>query len=397
MKKQTNGGRLFKLNFLAYWNTLFVEVTKSTTVKQRFLLAIDKEEDISKLDWCSFVLEYLKRTRQVIWFFSNNYMQLLYNHYFNSRHKIFDEVVKLPVIKYITSGMIDDMEEYLYNNGPLNVEDCDEVDKDEETHDNRQDQQYVTASDINEDDHQNEETPTTPFKIVNQQTSMVFTDLFGGNIPLHEAAAVQENLTAFDTLDQPRTDTDDYSIPPVDTTQVYTRRNLAGEDSIDEGYIPSPTDWFEGWNPSEHTSDLNLEEMGIGTQTQKELDYCNTPLQLTGVIYDHAAWEASNKTKKLLLKTMDKNINKYISLVTEMNNLIKDLKEKCFWNLEIMRMCKRWDDVVKNTVPMRTDQVSSGGEEAIQNKVGEDGDTIEELGGDGDATVEHKNTGKNKR
>ncbi|MFS7968079.1 hypothetical protein Hanom_Chr09g00793331 [Helianthus anomalus] len=37
MKKQTNGGRLFKLNFLAYWNTLFVEITKSTTVKQSFL------------------------------------------------------------------------------------------------------------------------------------------------------------------------------------------------------------------------------------------------------------------------------------------------------------------------------------------------------------------------
>ncbi|KAJ0847143.1 putative papain-like cysteine peptidase superfamily [Helianthus annuus] len=98
----------------------------------------------------------------------------------------------------------------------------------------------------------------------------------------------------------------------------------------------------------------------------------------------------------LLLKTMDKNINKYISLVTEMNNLVKDLKEKCFWNPEIMRMCKRWDDAVKNTVPTRTDQVSSGGEEAIQNKVGEGGDTIEELGGDGDATVEHKNTGKTK-
>ncbi|KAJ0810436.1 hypothetical protein HanPI659440_Chr01g0026981 [Helianthus annuus] len=63
MRKQTNGGRLFKLNFLAYWNT-FVEITKSTTVKQSFLLAIDKEEDISKLDWCSFVLESLKRTRQ---------------------------------------------------------------------------------------------------------------------------------------------------------------------------------------------------------------------------------------------------------------------------------------------------------------------------------------------
>ena len=81
-------------------------------------------------------------------------MQLLYTHDFNKRHKIFDEVAELPVIKYITSGMIDDMEEYLYNNGPLSdVEDYDEVDKDEETHGNRQGQQHATTLGINSDDH----------------------------------------------------------------------------------------------------------------------------------------------------------------------------------------------------------------------------------------------------
>ncbi|MFS7912704.1 hypothetical protein Hanom_Chr02g00133041 [Helianthus anomalus] len=68
---------------------------------------------------------------------------------------------------------------------------------------------------------------------------------------------------------------------------------------MEECYIPSTTDWFEGWNHSEHISDLNLEDMNFGTQTQKELDYRSTPLQLTGVIYDAAAWEASNKNKKV--------------------------------------------------------------------------------------------------
>ncbi|XP_035834040.1 uncharacterized protein LOC118482601 [Helianthus annuus] len=92
---------------------------------------------------------------------------------------------------------------------------------------------------------------------------------------------------------------------------------------------------------------------------------------------------------------MDKNINKYISLVTEMNNLVKGVKEKCFWDVEIMEMCKRWDDAVKNTVP-RTDEVSSEGDEAFQNKVGQGGETIQELGGDGDATLEHENTGNDK-
>ncbi|MFS7944985.1 hypothetical protein Hanom_Chr06g00518611 [Helianthus anomalus] len=225
MRKQTNGGRLFKLNFLAYWNTLFVEITKSTTVKQSFLLAIDKEEDISKLDRCSF---------------------LLYNNDYNKRHQLFNEVVELPIIKYITSGMIDDVEEYIYNNGPLS-----------------DDQQHATASDnIITNDHQNEQAPTTPLENINQQTSTLLTDLFNDNIPLHKNVAVQENLIALETIDQPM------------------------------------TDWFEGWNPSDDISELNL-VMGIGSQTQKIIDYCSTSLQLTGVIYDDGTREASNKNKNV--------------------------------------------------------------------------------------------------
>ncbi|KAJ0611827.1 hypothetical protein HanHA300_Chr01g0020181 [Helianthus annuus] len=210
----------------------------------------------------------------------------------------------MPVIHYVTSGMIDDVEEYLYNNGPLGVEDCEEVEEDEGANDNRQDQPHVTASRINGNDHQNQEATTAPFEIVKENTSTVYTDLFADIIPIHEAAAVQENLTEFNTLDEME-DTDEYMIPPVDTTHVYNRRNLTGnldgEDPIDEGDIPSNTDWFDGWNPNEHISDMNLDEMDIGTQTQKEIDYCSTPVQLTGVIYDHAAWEASKKNKKVNL------------------------------------------------------------------------------------------------
>ncbi|MFS8024928.1 hypothetical protein Hanom_Chr16g01469031 [Helianthus anomalus] len=106
MHLQPNGGRLFKLHFLAYWNTLFVEITKSTTVKQSFLHAIDKEEDISKLDCCSFVLESLKRTRQDWKNFDSQYnrphafLTLLYAHEYNKRHHFFKEVIKMHVIKY---------------------------------------------------------------------------------------------------------------------------------------------------------------------------------------------------------------------------------------------------------------------------------------------------------
>ncbi|KAJ0948963.1 hypothetical protein HanRHA438_Chr01g0033531 [Helianthus annuus] len=143
-------------------------------------------------------------------------MQLLYTHDYNKMHQIFNEVVELPIIKYITSGMIDDMEEYIYNNGPLSdVEDYDEFDKDE-THGNRQDQQHATASDnIITDDHQNEQAPTTPLENINQQTSTLLTDLFNDNIPLHETAVVQENLIALETIDQSTTDTDKFLQPDV--------------------------------------------------------------------------------------------------------------------------------------------------------------------------------------
>ncbi|KAJ0735647.1 hypothetical protein HanPI659440_Chr11g0434441 [Helianthus annuus] len=227
-------------------------------------------------------------------------MQLLYTHDYNKMHQIFNEVVELPIIKYITSSMIDDMEEYIYNNGPLSdVEDYDEFDKDEETHGNHQDQQHATAADnIITDDQKNEQALTTPLENINQQTSTLLTDLSNDTIPLHEAAAVQENLIALETIDQPTTDTNEFTIPPVDTTKVYKRRNEADKVSIDECYVPSTTDWFERWNPSDDISELNL-VMGIGTQTQKKIDYCSTPLQLTGVIYDDTTQEASNKNKKV--------------------------------------------------------------------------------------------------
>ncbi|KAF5817064.1 hypothetical protein HanXRQr2_Chr02g0048691 [Helianthus annuus] len=103
---------------------------------------------------------------------------------------------------------------------------------------------------------------------------------------------------------------------------------------------------------------------------------------------------------QVLLKTMDNNIKKYISLVSDMNNLVKGVKEKFFWDVEIMERCKKWNDAVKNTVSKNTvsipDEVSSAGDEVVQNKVGQGGETNQELEGDGDARLEHENTGKDK-
>ncbi|MFS7996249.1 hypothetical protein Hanom_Chr12g01127701 [Helianthus anomalus] len=170
--------KIIQVNVFGLLEYVVVEITKSTIVKQSFLLAIDKEEDISKLDWCSFVLESLKRTRQGWKKLDSQYNGPVAFLTVSSIHPClqqkapnFNEVVKLPIIKYITSGMIDDMEEYIYNNGLLSdFEDYDEFDKDDETHGNSQDQQHATAADNTiTDDHQNEQAPTPPLENINQQ------------------------------------------------------------------------------------------------------------------------------------------------------------------------------------------------------------------------------------
>ncbi|KAJ0577734.1 hypothetical protein HanIR_Chr05g0239381 [Helianthus annuus] len=91
------------------------------------------------------------------------------------------------------------------------------------------------------------------------------------------------------------------------------------------------------------TSQLNL-VMGVGTQTQKMMDYCNTPVQLyPGVIYGSEQQQqrkALNINKRNLLKRMTSNIKKYnalVQIVQEMNNLVSDAKQSVFG---IRRLCK---------------------------------------------------------
>ncbi|MFS7983524.1 hypothetical protein Hanom_Chr11g00975471 [Helianthus anomalus] len=157
---------------------------------------------------------------------------------------------------------------------------------------------------------------------------------------------------------------------------------------------PSTFDLFDEWTEVRDISELNL-VMGIGTQTQKLIDYCSTPIQLTGVPCDDGASEASKKNKKVLLKNMDRNINKYIDLVMQMNKIVTDAKEKYFWDPYIMRMCKRWDDTVKDTVST-ADHRTCDSDEVLLNEDVEDAANIQEFGGDKDATVQKENTEKTK-
>ena len=61
-KKQ--GGWMFKLNFLVLFFSTLGELNLSNTVNLRFLPCINNEDDIPKLDWCTYLTECLVRTKK---------------------------------------------------------------------------------------------------------------------------------------------------------------------------------------------------------------------------------------------------------------------------------------------------------------------------------------------
>ncbi|KAJ0802037.1 hypothetical protein HanPI659440_Chr03g0124681 [Helianthus annuus] len=247
MENQRDGGSLFRLNFLVYWMTFFAEITKATTANDRCLLGVEAVEEIQNLDWCSFVLDTLRRTRagwknyKIQFVGPVAFLTLLYTHEYNKKLKLFEKVVEIPIIRYITSSEIDKVEEHISDNGPLWI-----------------------SSESEEEENEEEEGPST----------------------------------------------EDYTLrPPVDTTISYKRRTARAVQNKETGEEPKDNeniDDFMDFSFEIHEmSQLNL-EMGVGTQTQKMMDYCNTPVQLSpSVFYDTThkrELEASRTNKKVSAK-----------------------------------------------------------------------------------------------
>ncbi|XP_035842231.1 uncharacterized protein LOC118488912 [Helianthus annuus] len=125
MDDQRDWGSLFKLNFLVYWMTFFPEITKVTTANDRCLLGVEAVEEIQNLDWCSYLLDTLRCTRagwknyKIQFVGPVAFLTLLYMHENNKRLKLFEKVVEILVIRYITSSEIDKVEEHISVNGPV--------------------------------------------------------------------------------------------------------------------------------------------------------------------------------------------------------------------------------------------------------------------------------------
>ncbi|KAJ0471518.1 hypothetical protein HanHA89_Chr15g0597031 [Helianthus annuus] len=261
MENQRDGGHLFKLNFLVYWMTFFAEIKKATLANDRCLLGVEDVEEIKNLDWCSYLLETLRRTRAG---WKNYKIQFVGPVAFLTLN-LFEKAVEMPVIRYITSSEIDKVEEHISDNGPLWI--SSESEEEEE------------SEEENEENKEKKEGPPD----------------------------------------------DDYTLrPPVNTTISYKRRTARAVQNEETGAEPKDNENIDDFmNFSfeiNEMSQMNI-DFEVGTQRQKMMDYCNTPAPLSpSVIYDTAheqQLEASRAAKKNLLKKMKANVKKYLKMVRE--------------------------------------------------------------------------------
>ncbi|KAJ0495472.1 hypothetical protein HanIR_Chr12g0609161 [Helianthus annuus] len=260
MENQRDGGHLFKLNFLVYWMTFFAEITKATLANDRCLLGVEDVEEIKNLDWCSYLLETLRRTRagwknyKIQFVGPVAFLTLLYTHEYNKKLNLFEKAVEMPVICYITSSEIDKVEEHISDNGPLWI--SSESEEEEESEEENEE----------ENEEKKEEEEGHP--------------------------------------------EDDYTLrPQVDTTISYKRRTARAVQNEETGAEPKDNenidDFMDFSFETNEMSQMNI-DFEVGTQTQKMMDYCNTPAQLSpSVFYDTAheqQLEASRTAKKVSVK-----------------------------------------------------------------------------------------------
>ena len=62
--EEKRSGWLFKINFLVLFFSTFAEANLSNTVNLKFLHLLNNEDDIRKLDWCTYIIETLIKTKR---------------------------------------------------------------------------------------------------------------------------------------------------------------------------------------------------------------------------------------------------------------------------------------------------------------------------------------------
>ncbi|GKE32911.1 hypothetical protein Tco_1452233, partial [Tanacetum coccineum] len=57
-------GWMFKINFLVLFFSTVGELNLNNTINLKFIQCINSEDDILKLDWCTYIIEYLIKTKR---------------------------------------------------------------------------------------------------------------------------------------------------------------------------------------------------------------------------------------------------------------------------------------------------------------------------------------------
>ncbi|KAJ0693220.1 putative phospholipase [Helianthus annuus] len=120
LKLRRQGGKLFKLNFLVLFNSIMGETTKRATVNPKFLASIRDEGDICKMDWCSYMITCLNRTKEgwngkEPYYGPLTFLAVLYAHELQLKRN--PENAITPAIKYVTNDYLVDLESSLHGKG----------------------------------------------------------------------------------------------------------------------------------------------------------------------------------------------------------------------------------------------------------------------------------------
>lgn len=61
--QRQDSGRIFRMNYLVMFFTVMGEAMKSNTINQRFLTSLTKKVDVNNFNWCEYMLDCLRKSR----------------------------------------------------------------------------------------------------------------------------------------------------------------------------------------------------------------------------------------------------------------------------------------------------------------------------------------------
>ncbi|KAI3760021.1 hypothetical protein L1987_50409 [Smallanthus sonchifolius] len=307
MANTQEAGRLFKINFLVLFNTIMGEITKSTTVNQKFIKFIDDASEIPNMDWCSYMIDCLNRTKKT-WKEHDYYngpitlLVVLYTHEFQKRHGAFSAPqVQTPAISYITTQTLYDME--LYLNKMLFQDGSSKAMKKIEASGAKKDGSSKAVKNVEAKD---------------AKKALMNVEVGGANeddVALNDVEAAGANEVE-----------DDVALLDVDDDGENAVENEAEQRTMPQSLSIHTDDFI-------YHSPLNL-KTPIGTYT---------PVSCTSMLSAYRRPDNSlTREEKNWLRIMDENLQAFDNMVANINELVTIANFESQHNEQIVEKCKLW-------------------------------------------------------